>query len=185
MRAFSRCTAVSTVLLSRIITSTIFVGGQRVDIAAARIHRFGRQLLPFRSRGHRLTLTESIFSARFKECSSAASAPRLRRRDTRRRSAGTRWSPPITCRRSTPRSQAILRKVLRGNNGICSRLLALDDLERSVRARSRCARCAIREARAARRGASRPPGARRTRHDEPGHRRRHRQHVHRLSLSRA
>ena len=28
----------------------------------------------------------------------------------------------------TPRSQAILRKVLRGNNGICSRHLALDDL---------------------------------------------------------
>src|SRR5687768_7480451 len=27
-----------------------------------------------------------------------------------------------------PRSQAILRKVLRGNNGICSRFLALDDL---------------------------------------------------------
>jgi len=28
----------------------------------------------------------------------------------------------------TPRSQAILRKVLRGNNGICSRFLALDQL---------------------------------------------------------
>src|SRR5262245_7368965 len=28
-----------------------------------------------------------------------------------------------------PRSQAILRKVLRGNNGICSRHLAFDDLQ--------------------------------------------------------
>src|SRR5438552_5557076 len=30
--------------------------------------------------------------------------------------------------RLSSRSQAILRKVLRGNNGICSRYLALDDL---------------------------------------------------------
>ena len=30
--------------------------------------------------------------------------------------------------RLSPRSQAILRKVLRGNNGICSRYLAFDDL---------------------------------------------------------
>ena len=30
--------------------------------------------------------------------------------------------------RLTSRSQAILRKVLRGNNGICSRYLAFDDL---------------------------------------------------------
>src|ERR1700681_1815145 len=30
--------------------------------------------------------------------------------------------------RLNPRSQAILRKVLRGNNGICSRYLAFDEL---------------------------------------------------------
>ena len=29
----------------------------------------------------------------------------------------------------SPRSQAILRKVLRGNNGICSRYLAFEDLQ--------------------------------------------------------
>ena len=34
--------------------------------------------------------------------------------------------------RLTPRSQAILRKVLRGDNGICSRFLALDSLEEGL-----------------------------------------------------
>ena len=50
------------------------------------------------------------------------------RRARRRCSAGTRSSRPIIFPTLNPRSQAILRKVLRGNNGICSRHPRLDDL---------------------------------------------------------
>ena len=66
-----------------------------------------------------------------------------------------------------PRSQAILRKVLRGNNGICSRHLAFDHLQRGVRFRSRRTRRAVCEARARGRVAGRRARARPTRASSP------------------
>ena len=53
------------------------------------------------------------------------------------------------------RSQAILRKVLRGNNGICSRFLAFDDLSEAFELEPRCARCPLCEARTGGCGSSR------------------------------
>ena len=83
-----------------------------------------------------------------------------------------------------PRSQAILRKVLRGNNGICSRYLAFRRPHRSVCDEPRRARRAVRAhapgiaARAAERAIDAPSGS-------PARCGRDRdQHVHRLSLSR-
>ena len=158
---------------------------QRVDVAAARIHRFGRQMLPFRSRGHSFDLNlKRIFSARFKECSSAGLAPRRRRRARRNMQC---WDALVASEylpKLNARSQAILRKVLRGNNGICSRYLAFERLERSLRLDPDVldARFAKHAPAVASRG--RRARARRCRSDAGRHRRGDDQHVHRISVPR-
>ena len=163
MRVLSRRTAVSTVSAVENHHLDDFIRRQRIDVAAPRIHGLCRKMLPLRSCRHSFDLNlKHIFSARFKECFSAVLAPRHLRHDGRKCNVGTpSWRPTISPTLSQ-RSQAILRKVLRGNNGICSRSSGVRSSERSVRFRPGRARRTVCQARTGGRVAT-PPRARSTR----------------------
>ena len=85
-----------------------------------------------------------------------------------------------------PRSQAILRKVLRGNNGICSRFPRVRTT--SAKRSTSTPTCSTRVSRRTRPPSPRGPAERALAdagHDAGRHRRGHHQHVHGLSLPRA